>query len=77
MNDKPSRRQIVESLRNGDRDPFGDADRIDDLENFDAEAIHLARNGSVALQFSLRSAYEGTTAGQVIEFDIMENENDT
>lgn len=70
---KASRQQIVESLQNGDRDPFGDADSIDDLENFDAQAVHLARNGSVILQFSLRTAYEGTTSGQVIEFDITED----
>lgn len=72
---KPSRQQIVESLRNGDRDPMGDADRIDDLEAFEAEAVHLARNGSITIQFSYDSTYEGTTAGGVYDFDLLE-END-
>jgi hypothetical protein len=73
MTNKPSRRQIVESLQNGDRDPVDDADRVDSESGLQAvELVHLACNGSVTLHYNYYTAYEGTEAGGVYEFNIME-----
>lgn len=69
--DNPTRHQIVEQLRAGDRDPIGDADEVLDLSDFGAEAIHQARNGSVAVQFELCNTYESTVAGGVYDFDLL------
>jgi hypothetical protein len=74
--DRPPRRHIVRDLLNGDRDAIADADDVGTRDPFDVEAIHKARDGSITLRFDYYTAYEGTEAGQVIEFDIMEVDTD-
>jgi len=71
----PTRQQIVESLRSGDRDVFDDADEINDTGAFNGEAVHRGRNGSVVVTFNYDGAYENTIAGGVYDLDLLE-END-
>jgi len=66
-----TRHEIVEQLRNGDRDFIEDADKIESRDE-DCEAVHLARDGSITIRFTYYTAYEGTEAGQVIEFDLLD-----
>lgn len=70
----PTRREIAESIRNGDRHAVGDADRFqnskDHPEKF--EAVHLASNGSITIVYEAVGGTECTTGGGVYDFDITE-----
>jgi hypothetical protein len=72
---KPSRQQIVASLRNGDRHVFDDADELNDTGAFNGEAVHRGRNGSVVVSFNYDGAYENTTAGGVYDLDLLEEDD--
>jgi hypothetical protein len=63
---RPTRAEVVTAINDGRRDLIGDADRVEDRHGRDAQAIHLASNGSVGIEFEYGGMYESTVAGQVI-----------
>lgn len=73
---KPSRKQIVESLQNGDRHVLQDADELNHTGAFNVEAVHYGQNGSVVVQFNYDSAYENTVSGGVYDLDLLDENDD-
>lgn len=71
----PSRNEVIEALRNGDRDPVDDADDVSAIGGAQGvELTHQASNGTVILHYNYYTAYEANTTGQTDEFDFFDNE---
>lgn len=71
---RPKRHTIAEQIRNGERDPVEDADKTNhDPPNL-LTFVHLARDGSITVTYTLEKTLEGTEAGQIIEFDLLDSE---
>jgi len=73
----PTRRQIVESIRDNKRHAVADADRFQQMKDHPEkfEAVHLASNGSITIAYEAVGKTECTTGGGVYNFDITEEDN--
>jgi hypothetical protein len=73
MNEKKPRRQkIVRQLNNGERHVVKDADRTEGSVT-ELRFIHLARNGSIEVQYEYDTGVESTIGGTVLPVDVIDD----